>query len=110
MGTERFSHYGLDVEQQIELVSQTYGLRIPARAFWRGCVQRLVGYQGKFVPAAIYNDLVVFHRPELNGGGAAHGLNIIRVLLALGIGRCDSLFEFCSGPGYIGYNLLANGF
>ena len=26
------------------------------------------------------------------------------------MGRCERLFEFCAGPAYIGYSLLANGF
>jgi 16S rRNA G1207 methylase RsmC len=35
---------------------------------------------------------------------------MLRALHALGIAPCKRLFEFCSGPGYVGYSLLAYGF
>lgn len=103
-------YYGLDPRLQPPLVSEMYGGRILAKALWRRVVRRLFGDRGGFEPAAVYNGLVVFHRPELQGGGCTYGQNVPRILLEFGLKRCERLFEFCAGPGYIGYNLLANGF
>ena len=109
-GQHSWPYYGLDPRLQPPLVSEMYGGRILAKALWRKVLRRLFGYGRGFEPAAVYNGLVVFHRPELNGGGLTHGQNVPRVLLEFGLKRCERLFEFCAGPGYIGYNLLANGF
>lgn len=107
---ESWPSYGLDQRLLVQVVSETYGLRIPAKAFLKSLKRRLIGSRERFEAAAVYNGLAVFHREGLNGGGPTHGLNVPRVLLELGLKRCDRLFEFCAGPGYIGYNLLANGF
>jgi SAM-dependent methyltransferase len=103
-------HYELEPRFLVPIVGEMFGGRVLAKALWRKVVRRLLGYRGGFQPAAIYNRLVVFDRPGLNGGGSTHGQNMPRVLLELGLKRCARLFEFCAGPGYIGYNLLANGF
>jgi predicted RNA methylase len=58
---------------------------------------------------AVYDGIAVFDRPEQHRGGLAFGQDFPRVLNELGVSRCDRLFEFCSGPGYIGYSLLAAG-
>lgn len=60
--------------------------------------------------AVNYNGLVVFDRPEFHGEGITIGQDYVRALLELGFKRCENIFEFCSGPGYIGYSLLAQGF
>jgi len=60
--------------------------------------------------AVNYNGLVVFDKPELHGEGMTIGQDYMRALLELGFKRCENIFEFCSGPGYIGYSLLAHGF
>jgi predicted RNA methylase len=103
-------YYGLDLRLWPPLVSEMYGGRILTKAVWCKVRHRLFGHRGGFVPAAVYNQLVVFHRPELNGGGVTYGQNVPRILLEFGLTRCQRLFEFCAGPGYMGYNLLANGF
>lgn len=60
--------------------------------------------------AVMYNGVVVYDKSNLNGEGHTVGQDYIRALLELGLKRCEWIFEFCSGPGYIGYSLLANGF
>ena len=55
---------------------------------------------------AKYNDISVFHSAELNGGGTTHGQQFIPVVRAL-FGRVSSVFEFCAGPGYIGFSILS---
>jgi methylase of polypeptide subunit release factors len=51
----------------------------------------------------------VLDRPEQHRGGLAFGRDFPRVLNELGVGRRPRLFEFCAGPAYIGYSLLAAG-
>lgn len=58
---------------------------------------------------AFYGPIAVFDRPVHHMGGLAFGRDYPRVLNELGIGRCRRLFEFCAGPGYVGYSLLAAG-
>ena len=53
--------------------------------------------------------IAVFDRPELHKGGMSFGQDFPRVLNELGVGRCQRMFEYCAGPGYIGYSLLAAG-
>ncbi|MDB2318943.1 class I SAM-dependent methyltransferase [Gammaproteobacteria bacterium] len=60
--------------------------------------------------AVNYNGLLVFDKPELHGEGMTIGQDYIRMLNVLGFTQVDRIFEFCSGPAYIGYSLLAHGF
>ena len=55
---------------------------------------------------AKYNDISVFHSAELNGGGTTHGQQFIPVVRAL-FGKVSRVFEFCAGPGYIGFSILS---
>jgi 16S rRNA G966 N2-methylase RsmD len=80
-----------------------------ARIFLRKLKVRMFGVRHEIEPAAIYG-LVVFDRRDLDGGGRGFGQDYIRVLSEIGIEGCGRLFEFCSGPGYIGYSLLSRGF
>src|SRR3954468_5200722 len=55
-----------------------------------------------------YNQIAVNYLPELDGGGMTFGpqyLGVIRQKL----GRIGHAFEYCAGPGFIGFSLLANG-
>jgi methylase of polypeptide subunit release factors len=58
-----------------------------------------------------YNDVVVSYTKELNGGGISFGDDYVDLFKSLAVkppvGR---IFEWCSGPGFIGYALLANRF
>ena len=55
-----------------------------------------------------YNDIVVYWRPELSGGGLSYGQQFIPVTKKL-FGKVKRIHEFCAGPGFIGFSLLANG-
>jgi 16S rRNA G966 N2-methylase RsmD len=46
-------------------------------------------------------------RPELSGGGRGFGQDFIPLVGHL-FGRVGRLLEFCAGPGYIGFSLLAH--
>jgi hypothetical protein len=83
--------------------------RLLARKLGRKVVPRLVGRQGSESIVTSYGGIAVFDRPELHKGGMSFGQDFPRVLNELGVGRCSRLFEYCAGPGYIGYSLLAAG-
>lgn len=55
-----------------------------------------------------YRDIQVSYRPILDGGGMDFGQEFVWVLEQK-FGRVGHLFEFCAGPGFIGFSLLAHG-
>src|SRR5215212_221111 len=55
-----------------------------------------------------YHGLKLAWRPELSGGGRGFGQDYVPLVGHL-FGRVGRLYEFCAGPGYIGFSLLANG-
>jgi methylase of polypeptide subunit release factors len=55
-----------------------------------------------------YKDIRVSYLPELDGGGMDFGQEYIWVLEEK-TGKVGHLFEFCAGPGFIGFSLLAHG-
>lgn len=106
----RFSDpYLLDEDIQIRLLGEMFYGKVCAKALIRKLERRILRRSRGMEPAAVYNGLVVFHRADLYGGGLRHGQNVLRVLLEFGLRPCERLFEFCAGPGYIGYFLLAHG-
>lgn len=57
-----------------------------------------------------YNNIDVFYKFHLNGGGSLFGQDYIPLFKSLQIPEVDRIFEWCSGPGFIGFSLLSNGF
>lgn len=55
-----------------------------------------------------YNNIEVAYKQNLHGGGIRFGQQFIPVVKER-FGRVGHVFEFCSGPGFIGFSLLANG-
>jgi hypothetical protein len=100
----------LDAYVHTELLAEMYSGRRLARLLFKKFANRLFGQASRMELVALYGGLAVFHRPGLHGGGLAFGQDFARVLVELDQPRCETIFEFCSGPGYIGYSLLANGF
>ncbi len=100
----------LDSYLHIRLLDELYNGRTLSKVLLRKIKRRLRGEGENLEAAVFYNRIVVFDRPNLHGGGLSWGQDFCRVLLELGIGRCHRLFEYCAGPGYIGYSLFANGF
>lgn len=54
-----------------------------------------------------YNDIEVVYRENLHGGGIRFGQQYIPVVKEK-FGHVEHVFEFCAGPGFIGFSLLAN--
>jgi methylase of polypeptide subunit release factors len=55
-----------------------------------------------------YNKLKVAYLPELDGGGSETYKEFI-VIVKKTIGKVDRICEFCAGPSFIGFSLLAEG-
>ncbi len=55
-----------------------------------------------------FGDLVVNYLPELDGGGMTFGQQYLDVV-ARKLGHAGHVFEYCAGPGFIGFALLASG-
>lgn len=55
-----------------------------------------------------YNKIKVFFTLSLDGGGRTFGQDYLTVVPHL-FGKVDTICEFASGPGFIGFSLLAQG-
>jgi len=55
-----------------------------------------------------YSGIAVSYKPHLDGGGSTCGQDIISLLQARGMSKAKRAFEWCAGPGFIGFSLLAN--
>jgi methylase of polypeptide subunit release factors len=55
-----------------------------------------------------YGDISVSYFDELVGGGNTYGQDYLNYLPAH-IGKVERIFEWCAGPGFIGFSLLAHG-
>ena len=105
--------YRLEAYLPERLVDEGFSWRTLARILVGKFARKLTG--GRVAPrwsesiVAYYGQIAVFDKPNHHMGGLAFGRDFPRVLNELGIGRRDRMFEFCAGPGYIGYSLLAAG-
>ena len=55
-----------------------------------------------------YKDIVVYYQSELDGGGRGFGQTYVPIVQKIW-GNVDTACEFCAGPGFIGFSLLAHG-
>jgi methylase of polypeptide subunit release factors len=58
---------------------------------------------------AAYAGVRVSYKRHLDGGGSTFGQDFIPVLRARKMPKVQRAFEWCAGPGFIGFSLLANG-
>jgi Methyltransferase small domain len=105
--------YQIDTYLPERLVDEAFSGRALGRLLAAKLVRKLT--RGRLAPhwpesiVAYYGEIAVFDKPDQHLGGLAFGRDFPRVLNELGIGRRPRLFEFCAGPGYIGYSLLEAG-
>ncbi len=92
------------------LVDEAYNGRALSKVLLRKLTRRILGRRDEIGPVFFFGGLVLFDHPSLHMGGLIFGQDFSRVLHELGLHRCERLFEFCAGPGYIGYQLFAHGF
>jgi len=57
-----------------------------------------------------YGDIRVSYRDHLDGGGRTSGMEYLPLFHDLGMPRQGRVFEWCAGPGFIGFALLGYGF
>lgn len=89
-------------------MDEVFSGRSLARILLKKLRRRMHGTHPELI--AMNGDFAVLDRIDLYGGGLEFGQKIPRLLLEIGRTRCRRVFEFCAGPGYIGYTLLALGF
>ena len=58
-------------------------------------------------PKIKYRNIEVSFLWPLNGGGIMYAYEFAHIILKK-IGKVEHAFEYCAGPGFIGFNLLAN--
>jgi predicted RNA methylase len=56
-----------------------------------------------------YADLRVSYKRHLDGGGSTFGQDFLPLLRGRRMPQAARAFEWCAGPGFIGFSLLANG-
>jgi predicted RNA methylase len=57
-----------------------------------------------------YGDIRVHYKDHLDGGGRTSGLEYLPLFRDLELPRQQRVFEWCAGPGFIGFALLGYGF
>ncbi|MDP1853443.1 MAG: class I SAM-dependent methyltransferase [Candidatus Omnitrophota bacterium] len=63
---------------------------------------------GKIFKKVRYKNITVSFLPYLEGGGRNFGQEFIRMVRDR-FGKVDHVFEYCAGPGFIGFSMLAHG-
>jgi len=58
----------------------------------------------------LYGDVRVNYRDHLDGGGRTSGMEYLPLFHDLNVLRQTRVFEWCAGPGFIGFALLGYGF
>src|SRR5215467_1736635 len=58
---------------------------------------------------AAFKGIQVSYKDHLDGGGRGFGQDFIPLLQHFGLPRQARAFEWCSGPGFIGFSMLAHG-
>jgi hypothetical protein len=96
-------------ERELSLLDRSYSASTLVKALARKVRRRLMGLPNEIEPAYRFG-YTVFDRRDLDGGGSGFGQDYVRVLRELGMNHVGNLYEWCSGPGYIGFSLLAHGF
>ena len=110
MDPDQYDSCRLNSRYDVRLLSEWHGGRVLFDAAMARLRKRVFGPPAKFRPVVAYHGLLVFDREDLHGGGLWYAQDFSRALLHFGLGKCDRIFDFCAGPGYIGYYLLASGY
>ena len=58
---------------------------------------------------ATYAGVRVSYKPHLDGGGSTFGQDFVPLLRRRNMPKAQRAFEWCAGPGFIGFSLLAHG-
>lgn len=76
------------------------------------CYERLERLGEQLWMKSCFGELEVWHTafPPLDGGGASLARTVRRLLRDKGLGRRKCCFEWCCGPGFLGFQALKFGF
>lgn len=107
---EWFDACSLHSQYNARLLSEWHGGRTLLKAALRRLNTKLWQPRPEFEPVVTFHGLLIFDREDLHGGGVWWAQEFARALIHFGIGKCQRIFDFCAGPGYIGYFLLASGY
>jgi predicted RNA methylase len=99
----------LSEADEVNVLDRNYSSGMLVRGLFHKLRRRVFGPPAQILASRRYG-VLVFDRPDLDGGGHEFGQDYARALRDIGLSNCSRIFEFCSGPGYIGYSLLAHGF
>ena len=55
-----------------------------------------------------YGEISVYYKKHLDGGGSSFGQGYIPFLKSRGMPKQQRVFEWCSGPAFIGFSILAH--
>jgi predicted RNA methylase len=58
---------------------------------------------------ATYAGIKVYYKGHLDGGGTGFGQGFIPFLQSRGMPKRQRVFEWCAGPGFIGFSMLGHG-
>jgi len=94
------------VLNELHLLDRNYSAGTLVKALLYKARRKLLGPPARILPACRFG-VLVFDREDLDGGGSGFGQDYIRALREIGLTNSSRVFEFCAGPGYIGYSLLA---
>jgi hypothetical protein len=92
----------------LHFLDKNYSAGMLVKSLLYKVCRKFIGPPGKILPSYRFG-VLVFDRADLDGGGSGFGQDFVRVLREIGLSNSSRVFEFCSGPGYIGYSLLAHG-
>jgi len=98
-------HFGRNA---LNLLDRNYSAGTLVKALLYKARRRFLGPSRLILPSYRFG-VLVFDREDLDGGGSDFGQDYIRALREIGLTNSSRIFEFCAGPGYIGYSLLAHG-
>jgi hypothetical protein len=101
----------IQLELADALIDRHYGGRQLSRIILEKLRRKVVGRNElQIKPKASINGLLLFDDKGLDGGGLNFSYDFLRVMASHNLINSENIFEFCCGPAYIGYSLLAAGF
>jgi 16S rRNA G966 N2-methylase RsmD len=80
---------------------------------WKRFKRRYVKpFKRRFAPwrNVAYGGIRVHYKKHLDGGGTYFGQDFIPFFKTRGLPKQGRAFEWCAGPGFIGFSLMAHGF
>jgi tRNA1(Val) A37 N6-methylase TrmN6 len=79
-------------------------LRVLKRKYYKPLKRRLARWR-----TISYGDIQVHYKKHLDGGGTYFGQDFIPLFQRWNLPKQRRAFEWCAGPGFIGFSMLANG-